>query len=37
MKRVLTEPERTYFWERFGPHRDIQLRLDTVSEFLAGR
>ncbi|KAF1913316.1 hypothetical protein BDU57DRAFT_456908 [Ampelomyces quisqualis] len=36
-KRVLTEPECIYFWERFGPHRDIHLKLDNVSEFLAGR
>jgi holo-[acyl-carrier protein] synthase len=36
-KRVLTVPERIYFWQRFGPSRDIPTKLDAVSEFLAGR
>jgi hypothetical protein len=36
-RRVLTAPERVYFWKRFGPSRDIPMKLDAVSEFLAGR
>jgi holo-[acyl-carrier protein] synthase len=36
-RRVLTIPERVYFWQRFGPSRDISTKLDAVSEFLAGR
>jgi holo-[acyl-carrier protein] synthase len=36
-RRVLTVPERMYFWQRFGPSRDIPAKLDAVSEFLAGR
>jgi holo-[acyl-carrier protein] synthase len=36
-RRILTVPERVYFWQRFGPSRDIPTKLDAVSEFLAGR
>lgn len=36
-KRILTEPERAYFWNRFGSTPDITTKLDTISEFLAGR
>ncbi|KAH7359556.1 hypothetical protein BKA66DRAFT_472773 [Pyrenochaeta sp. MPI-SDFR-AT-0127] len=35
--RVLTYPERKYFWHRFGPPEELLTRLDTVSQFLAGR
>jgi hypothetical protein len=40
MKRVLTEPERLYFWDRFAhstPKEDVLNRANTISEFLAGR
>ncbi|KAH7382537.1 hypothetical protein DE146DRAFT_636701 [Phaeosphaeria sp. MPI-PUGE-AT-0046c] len=36
-RRVLTAPERTYFWQRFGPPQDVGSKLDVVSNFLAGR
>jgi hypothetical protein len=36
-KRVLTEPERAYFFNRFGPKDKIETNLENVSEFLAGR
>ncbi|OAL03388.1 hypothetical protein IQ06DRAFT_302387 [Phaeosphaeriaceae sp. SRC1lsM3a] len=36
-RRILTAPERTYFWQRFGPSHDVDSRLDVVSNFLAGR
>ncbi|KAH8709987.1 hypothetical protein GQ44DRAFT_454371 [Phaeosphaeriaceae sp. PMI808] len=37
LRRVLTPPERVYFWHRFGPRPEIFTKLDSVSEFLAGR
>ncbi|KAF1843320.1 uncharacterized protein K460DRAFT_378492 [Cucurbitaria berberidis CBS 394.84] len=37
ISRVLSGPERTYFWARFGPPAQVLGRIDTVSEFLAGR
>ena len=37
MRRVLTDPECMYFWDRFGPQPDVLNKLDAVSEFLAGR
>jgi hypothetical protein len=37
LHRVLTEPERNYFWERFGPPDSIRSRIDDASQYLAGR
>jgi hypothetical protein len=37
MRRILTDPERTYFWDRFGPRHEVHTRLDDVAQFLAGR
>jgi hypothetical protein len=36
-QKILTAPERAYFWNRFGPPEDILTKLDTASNFLAGR
>ncbi|KAH5339365.1 hypothetical protein HBI57_145060 [Parastagonospora nodorum] len=36
-KKILTTPERAYFWNRFGPPEDISTKLDIASNFLAGR
>lgn len=36
-KKILTAPERAYFWNRFGPPEDISTKLDIASDFLAGR
>ena len=36
-KKILTAPERAYFWNRFGPPEDISTKLDIASSFLAGR
>lgn len=37
LKRILTKPERLYFWDRFGPACRIGEKHGTVSEYLAGR
>jgi hypothetical protein len=39
MKRVLTDPERRYFWDRFAntSHAEILTQASAVSTFLAGR
>lgn len=37
LNRILTSPERRYFWERFGPADNVSTKFDTVSQFLAGR
>ncbi|KAF7682128.1 hypothetical protein GT037_001104 [Alternaria burnsii] len=37
LRRVLTDHERQYFWNRFGPEETISKRMDSVSKFLAGR
>jgi holo-[acyl-carrier protein] synthase len=35
LRRVLTSPERAYFWNRFGT--EAHTKPDAVSQFLAGR
>ncbi|CAG5145107.1 uncharacterized protein ALTATR162_LOCUS1654 [Alternaria atra] len=37
LRRVLTDHERQYFWNRFGPEETISKKIDSVSQFLAGR
>ncbi|KAF2035154.1 hypothetical protein EK21DRAFT_45202, partial [Setomelanomma holmii] len=37
VRKLLTEPERDYFWSRFGPQESIRSRLGDASQFLAGR
>jgi holo-[acyl-carrier protein] synthase len=37
LTRVLTQPERTYFWDRFGPQLEAPEKLNAVAEYLAGR
>jgi hypothetical protein len=37
LRRVLTDPEQSYFWSRFGPRPQVSTKLDAVAEFLAGR
>ena len=37
LARILTSPERNYFWGRFGPPEEALKNLDAVSQFLAGR
>ncbi|KAL5119435.1 hypothetical protein ACEQ8H_002705 [Pleosporales sp. CAS-2024a] len=35
--KILTAPERAYFWHRFGPPASISADLHGVSQYLAGR
>jgi holo-[acyl-carrier protein] synthase len=37
VNRVLTDPERQYFWKRFAPEEEVLTKADAVSQFLAGR
>ncbi|USP74676.1 hypothetical protein yc1106_01950 [Curvularia clavata] len=37
LKRILTDHEQQYFWQRFAPAEDILTKTDAVSAFLAGR
>ncbi|KAH6872439.1 hypothetical protein BKA58DRAFT_145730 [Alternaria rosae] len=37
LKRVFTEHERQYFWNRFGPEESVLEKVDVISKFLAGR
>ncbi|KAF2824339.1 hypothetical protein CC86DRAFT_296553 [Ophiobolus disseminans] len=37
VKRVLTEPERAYFWHRFGPQHEVLSKVDAVAEYISGR
>lgn len=37
LRRILTPPERAYFWSRFGPQDEIPNKLGSISQFLAGR
>ena len=37
LSRVLTHPERSYFWERFGNEELVERKVDDVARFLAGR
>ncbi|KAG9191863.1 holo-[acyl-carrier protein] synthase [Alternaria panax] len=37
LRRVLTDHERQYFWNRFGPEEAIAKKMASVSQFLAGR
>jgi holo-[acyl-carrier protein] synthase len=37
LPKLLTWPERRYFWERFASVENAQKELDAVSHFLAGR
>jgi holo-[acyl-carrier protein] synthase len=37
LRRVLTDHERQYFWNRFGPEEAILGKTDAVVQFLAGR
>ncbi|KAI4643576.1 hypothetical protein J4E93_006586 [Alternaria ventricosa] len=37
LKRVFTEHERQYFWNRFGPEESVLEKADVISKFLAGR
>lgn len=37
VRRILTDPEATYFWNRFGPQSELHTKLDAVAQYLAGR
>jgi holo-[acyl-carrier protein] synthase len=37
LKKVLTQPERIYFEDRFGQSQEVMTKLEAVSEYLAGR
>jgi len=38
LRRILTPPERAYFWHRFGPDDDVAAhQLNSIAQFLAGR
>ncbi|KAF2714170.1 hypothetical protein K504DRAFT_473288 [Pleomassaria siparia CBS 279.74] len=37
LSKLLTWPERQYFWERFEDHDYVCSNIDTVAQYLAGR